>query len=159
MDILNELSRYELNGAPWFAGLEQTEQNPIYHGEGNVWIHTRSVIENLVADHHFISLPAREQKILILAAALHDIAKPFCTTKINGEIVTPHHAPKGETEARRLFYKYNFFGEIIGTLNFCEREEICSLIRYHGLPVLFLEKEDPKREVFPTVNSICDLSW
>jgi len=155
LDIISELNRYEFNGAPWIAGLEQTEQSPLYHGEGNVWIHTQSVIENMLADQSFITLPARDQKVLIIAAALHDIAKPFCTKIIDGEIISPHHAQKGETEARRLIYKQNLFEEIFGSLSFCEREEICSLIRYHGLPILFLEKEDPKREL---LRAACEVN-
>lgn len=147
MDILKEIERYEFLGSPWSSGLEQTQQSPHYHGEGNVWVHTRSVIENLLVDQNFTTLPAREQKVLILAAALHDIAKTLCTKTMDGEIVSPHHAKHGEIEARRLFYQYHFMEALFGPLSFSEREEICSLIRYHGLPVLFLEKEDPKREL------------
>ena len=147
MDILREIEQYKFNGAPWYAGLEQTKQNPIYHGEGNVWIHTRSVIENLLSDQKFANLPAREQSLLTLAAALHDIAKPFCTKTMEGKIITPHHAKKGETEARRLIYKDNFMEEIFGRLSFYEREKVCSLVRYHGLPLLFLEKENPRLEI------------
>jgi len=155
LDILNEIERYQFKGAPWYSGLAQTGQNPLHHGEGNVWVHTRSVIENLLADQDFFCLSVREQKMLIMAAALHDIAKPFCTKTIDGEIISPYHAKKGEAEARRLIYKYNFMEEIFGPISFDEREKICSLVRYHGLPVLFLEKEDPKREI---LKAACEVN-
>jgi hypothetical protein len=33
---------------PSLYGLERCEQNPLYHAEGNVWIHTKLVCEALV---------------------------------------------------------------------------------------------------------------
>ncbi|NOU30314.1 MAG: hypothetical protein HOO96_20620, partial [Polyangiaceae bacterium] len=34
---------------PWVRALEACPQDAIHHAEGNVWIHTRMVLETLVA--------------------------------------------------------------------------------------------------------------
>jgi len=39
----------ELQVFPWVRALEACPQDPIHHAEGNVWIHTRMVLETLAA--------------------------------------------------------------------------------------------------------------
>ncbi len=145
MDIINEILAYEFYD--WKQKLRQTPQNPNYHAEGDVLTHTISVMENLLADNEYNILNESERKILLYAALLHDIAKPFCTKEENGEIVSPNHAVKGSIEARKLIYKYNFMEEVLGKLSFEERENICSLIQYHGLPIFFIGKHNPERKI------------
>ena len=33
--------------APYIDSMRKTQQNPVWHGEGDVWIHTRMVCEEL----------------------------------------------------------------------------------------------------------------
>jgi hypothetical protein len=113
------------------------------------------VIERLLDEPDFIRLPEAEKKILTLSAALHDIAKPVCSKSDNGEIISPNHAARGEIEARKLIYKNGFMDEIFGKLTFEEREQVCSLVRFHGLPTLFLDKPDMKRYV---LRAACELN-
>lgn len=143
---MKQIENYKINGKLWYTGLENTPQDASYHEEGNVWIHTKLVVESLFLDEEYKSLKENEQKILLLSALLHDIAKPFCTKEENGKIISPNHTLKGSIEARNLFYRYNFMSEIFGVLSFEEREQVCSLIKYHGFPIYFDEKENPKRE-------------
>ena len=155
MDIMKQIENYKINGEPWYAALENTGQNPIHHGEGSVWVHTHMVIDCLPAEPDFSRLSEADKRLLTLSAVLHDIAKPICTKVDNGELVSPNHAVRGEIEARKLIYKYGFMEEIFGKLTFEEREQVCSLIRYHGLPTLFLEKPDMKRIV---LRAACELN-
>lgn len=148
MDIVEKIFAYECKEYDWQAKLRETEQNPEYHAEGNVLIHTRMVIEELLSLSAYRQLSEKDRRILLLAALLHDIAKPFCTKREGGRLTAHHHAKKGEQEARRLFYSYGFMEEISGKLSFEERERVCSLIRYHGLPLFFMNREDCDREIF-----------
>jgi predicted kinase len=148
LDLLEKIKTYKSPAYDWKERLESTTQEKEYHAEGNVWIHTILVVESLLEDADYTALDWDKQKILLLAAVLHDIAKPFCTRIEDGIITSPNHSVKGEIEARKLIYKYGFMNEIIGKLSFAEREQVCSLVRYHGLPLLFMEKFDMQRAVF-----------
>jgi len=140
LDVLAQIKNYVFAGYDWKTALQTTEQDADYHGEGNVWVHTMMVVESLLTDDDYTALNHNERKVLLLAAILHDIAKPICTRVENGKIISPHHAVKGEIEARKLFYKHGFMKELFGELNFAEREQVCAMVRYHGLPLLFMEK-------------------
>ena len=63
-----------LNGIPGFSQLKDTPQNPEWHSEGNVLIHTAIVFRNVVGDLPLFS--ESEQRILLAAAVIHDCQKP-----------------------------------------------------------------------------------
>ncbi|WP_026888178.1 AAA family ATPase [Clostridium beijerinckii] len=114
-------------------------QNPKYHGEGNVYIHTKNVCDELLNLNEWKELSNKQRVILYLAALFHDIGKISCTKIEDGEIVSPKHAIKGAKRFRELVYiEYAQKYEI----DFQTREQIAALIKYHGLPLLFMEKED-----------------
>lgn len=60
-------------------GLAATTQNPVWHAEGSVFIHTRMTMEAMAdiltdEDEH-------ERFLMQMAAFLHDIGKPICAAK------------------------------------------------------------------------------
>lgn len=119
--------------------LIEIPQNPKYHGEGNVYIHTKNVCDELLKLNEWKELSNKQKVILYLAALFHDIGKISCTKIEDGEIVSPKHAIKGAKRFRELVYiEYAQKYEI----DFQTREQIAALIKYHGLPLLFMEKED-----------------
>jgi len=128
----------------WFRDMKGVPQDPIWHAEGDVQIHTKMVVEALLALEEFKALNEQEQHILFTAALLHDIEKRSTTTTkvIDGKerIVSPRHAKKGEFTARSFLYRE--FG-----VPFRVREEICKLVRHHGLPLWAIEKPDPPKAV------------
>ena len=88
--------------APWLHDLESTPQDPRWHAEGNVAIHTMMVIERVLADR------SGDVTKNFLAALLHDIAKSVTTKvqEIDGveRIVAPRHAQVGRSYlAYRMF--------------------------------------------------------
>ena len=116
----------------------EVSQNPVYHGEGNVWNHTKRVLEEMKKLPQWKMLDEDEKGILSMAAFFHDIGKIKCTKEEDGRIVSPKHAVTGAKMFRQLCYReYASRFEI----SFQEREEIAWLIRFHGLPSLFMEKE------------------
>ena len=118
-----------------FPVLEQaktTPQDPVYHGEGDVWTHTQMVVAELLVLADFQAASESEQRILFLAALLHDVAK-YRTTVINedGRIGQPGHSKKGALDARILLWELG--------LPFAEREAVCSLVAVHQVPFFAFE--------------------
>lgn len=138
---------------PFLEELELVPQNPIHHGEGNVGIHTRMVLEALIQLEEWRSLPIHEQGILFLSAIFHDIAKTVCTKidEVTGQIISPKHAKIGAQMTRAHIWKYMF-------LPFEIREQIASLVRYHGLPLWFFERPNPDKEIFQASQHV-PLQW
>ncbi len=121
----------------WLSALRGVEQNPDYHGEGDVWTHTRMVVEAIVSNSRWAVLPEPDQRILLWAALLHDVGKPKCTRIEAGRASSPGHARRGEIMARRILWELG--------AGFSEREHVARLVRAHQLPFWALERESPER--------------
>ena len=85
---------------PLLAQLEATPQDPVWHGEGNVAIHTGLVLEQV--RRLLLEVPGltpQEKLTLQLAAIFHDIGKPLTTKTrdIHGtdRTISPRHAGAG----------------------------------------------------------------
>ena len=122
------------------ARMKATQQNPLYHAEGDVWAHTRMVCEYLVKDKEFWCASLRERQELFIAALLHDIGKIVTTKWQDGAWTSPNHAIKGAVMARKLLWKD--YG-LCGTREWmCFRETICLLVRYHMIAPYAMEKNN-----------------
>ena len=123
----------------WFRDMADTPQDEIWHAEGNVQIHTKMVVEALLELKNFKLQEDSTKHILVTAALMHDIEKRSTTTTEERDgricVVAPRHAQKGEKTARIILYK-----EL--DTPFATRELICALIRYHGLPLWGLDRDD-----------------
>lgn len=140
----------------WVREMESCPQDPIWHGEGNVLIHTGMVCEALVAMSEWRELPETERSIVFAATLMHDIAKPKVTCEIDGRIRAHRHAAKGSQMVRTLLLQ-----ELLQTTS-CERlhmrEQIVNLVRHHGLPLYLLVSRDPHRELF-AASQIARCDW
>lgn len=129
----------------WIRALGGVEQDPFYHAEGDVRVHTRMVVEALVHLEAWRRLPEQTRWQIFASALLHDAAKPQCTrVEEDGHISSRGHARKGEYIARRLMWSGE---ELAAPLPFSAREQIARLVRFHGLPLHFLDRPQPKRTV------------
>jgi putative nucleotidyltransferase with HDIG domain len=116
-------------------------QDPRWHAEGDVFKHTRMVCEALVSLSEWRALPPTERSIVFAATLFHDVGKPACTrTQEDGAITSKGHARHGANMIRSMLYCANDAPMVV-------REAICSIVRHHGLPLNFLEKESPQRSV------------
>ena len=125
------------------TAMKNTEQPPQYHGEGDVWTHTKLVCESLVAQKEFESLPRDARTAVFLAALLHDIGKPATTRWEDGCWRSPNHAPAGARIARQLLWD-----SLSGDREKQQlRETVCLLIRYHSAPPHALDDLFGKRKL------------
>lgn len=117
---------------PALGLLEATPQEPEYHGEGNVFIHTDMVVGAMVNGTDYSTASEDERFMLFYAALLHDIAKPSTTVidEITGRIGQPGHSRRGAIDARIMLWQAG--------VPFGLREEICRIITVHQLPFFAL---------------------
>ncbi len=122
----------------WVRSMRGVPQDPVHHAEGDVWIHTRMVLEALCEIPAWRALGPGERDIVFAASLLHDVAKSRCTkTEPDGRITSRGHSIRGAVLARRLLWR-------MGT-PFAQREAICALIRHHQAPFFLIEREDAGR--------------
>ncbi|WP_286754336.1 MULTISPECIES: AAA family ATPase [Sphingobacterium] len=127
--------------------MEQVQQDPLHHAEGNVAIHTQMVLQQLEALPEYRNLDEQKQELLWASALLHDVEKRSTTVvAADGRISSPNHAKKGAQTTREILFRD------VET-PFALREEIVALVRYHGLPLWLMEKADPMKSALEA--SLC----
>jgi len=131
----------------WVRDMEQVQQDPLHHAEGNVAIHTQMVLQQLEALPEYQNLDYQKQELLWASALLHDVEKRSTTiVAADGRISSPNHAKKGAQTTREILFRD------VET-PFALREEIVGLVRYHGLPLWLMEKADPVKSALTA--SLC----
>ncbi len=135
---------------PCLQSLTKCEQNPLYHAEGNVWIHTKLVCEALVSLVDWQVMNLEDRSILFAAALFHDIAKPHATQITeDGDITAKGHVNLGARMVR----------EILKDLHapFSIREAIVAIVKYGSLPIWFWDKPQPLRSIIRASQVVrCD---
>jgi predicted kinase len=123
---------------PWVRDLAGCPQDPVYHAEGDVWVHTGMVCEALAGMPAWRSLPEAERQGVFAATLLHDVAKPACTrTDPDGRITSRGHSRRGAILARQILWRLG--------VPFAVREQIAALVRHHQVPYYLVERADAQR--------------
>ena len=129
----------------WVREMNVVPQDTCYHAEGSVAEHTRMVLEALQQSSAYQTLSTLEKEIIWTSALLHDVEKRSTSVdEGEGRVSAKGHARKGEYTARTILYRDC-------PAPFHIREQIASLVRYHGLPVWLMEKPD-------FVKKLCEAS-
>lgn len=134
----------------WVADMQYVAQDKIHHAEGNVAIHTQMVLDGLLKASAFQSLNKQDKEILWAAALMHDIEKR--STSIDeggGHISANGHARRGEYTVRNILFRD------IPT-PFYIREQIASLVRFHGFPLWMIDKPDSLKKALE-INQRIDM--
>ena len=63
----------------WFRDMKGVQQDPIWHAEGDVFTHTKMVVQALINLREFGELDDQQKHILFAAAMLHDVEKRSTT--------------------------------------------------------------------------------
>jgi len=129
----------------WARALHACPQDPIHHAEGDVGTHTKWVCEELAQLSAWRGLSPPERSIIFSATLMHDIAKPVCTREEFGKLTSRGHARRGASLAREVLW--DLWPGARCDSWFQLRESVVALIRWHGLPLYFLERADPQRAV------------
>ena len=88
---------------PEIEAMKGVEQPPEHHPEGDVFVHTRMLLEKL----------KDPTPTLALSALFHDIAKPVTYAVKNGKICFYEHAPIGARMTRLIMKRLRFSNEDI----------------------------------------------
>jgi putative nucleotidyltransferase with HDIG domain len=122
----------------WIRALAGCPQNPEYHAEGDVWIHTRMVCEALAGTPVWRALPEPDRQVVFATALLHDVGKPQCTrVDVDGRITSAGHSRRGAILARRILWRLG--------VPFAVREAIVALVRHHQVPYYLVDRPDARR--------------
>ena len=90
---------------PEMKALAGCEQEPEWHPEGDVWVHTLMVIDE--ARQRIDDLDRADQLIVMLGAVAHDFGKPATTAVIEGRIRSLNHEEEGVAPATAFLDRLN----------------------------------------------------
>lgn len=111
---------------PELECLQGVAQDPRWHPEGDVWVHTMLVIDEAAALR-----PGNDEDLALMYAALcHDFGKPAVSVEEGGRVRTPKHDAIGARLARVFLERLRAPGSL------CEQVE--ALVKYHLAPALFV---------------------
>jgi tRNA nucleotidyltransferase (CCA-adding enzyme) len=113
------------------------QQEPEWHPEGDVWVHTLMVIDE--ARQRIDDLERPEQIAVMLGAVCHDLGKPPTTAFVDGRIRSMDHEQAGLDPATALLDRLNVHS--IG--GFDVRTHVLGMVAHHLKPLSFSKAEPP----------------
>ena len=112
---------------PELKALIDCIQDPVYHPEGDVWIHTMMCLDELAKILKEKEIEDEYRKLYLFYGILcHDFGKPFCTKEINGKITSHKHESLGVEPT------ISFLSKLTNEKKFIEI--VCSLVKNHLTP-------------------------
>ncbi|MCP9471096.1 MAG: HD domain-containing protein [Nitrospira sp.] len=84
---------------PELAALQGCPQDPTWHPEGDVWIHTLHCLDWFTAERTGME---EDDLVVGLAVLCHDFGKPLTTTSDSGRVTSHGHEEQGEAPTRRF---------------------------------------------------------
>jgi len=122
---------------PELHALVDCPQEPDWHPEGDVWVHTLMVIDQ--ARTRIDDLEKPQQITLMLGAVCHDLGKPRTTAFVDGRIRSIDHEQAGVEPAMRLLDRLNV--HTIG--GFDVRHHVEGIVAHHLKPLAFFKSVTP----------------
>lgn len=119
---------------PQLAALIGCEQEPQWHPEGDVWVHTLMVVDEAAKIVDEKGLESAEAFIIMLAALCHDLGKPGTTRREGERVRSKNHDIEGEKPTRSLLARLGCPLKYV--------EEIVSLVREHLKPIQLFRNKD-----------------
>ncbi len=122
---------------PELDALVGCPQEPEWHPEGDVWIHTLLVIDE--ARKRIDDLPYPQQVALMLGAVCHDLGKPPTTAFVDGRIRSLEHEEEGVRPATALLDRLN----VHSLHGYDVRREVLGMVANHLKPGMFAKAQPP----------------
>jgi len=113
---------------PEMLPLVGCEQEPEWHPEGDVWIHTLMVIDR--AREMNADLDRARLLTVMLGAVCHDLGKPATTAFVDGRIRSLDHEQAGVEPTRRLLDRLN----VHSIDGYGVRDQVFGLVAHHLKP-------------------------
>ena len=121
---------------PELRALVDCPQEPEWHPEGDVWVHTLMVIDE--ARTRIDDLAHSGQVVVMLGAVCHDLGKPPTTAVIDGRIRSLGHEEAGVPPASALLDRLN-----IHTIDgFDVRRHVLGIVAHHLKPGAWYKVRD-----------------
>jgi tRNA nucleotidyltransferase (CCA-adding enzyme) len=121
---------------PEIESLIDVPQDPEWHPEGDVFVHTLLVVDR--ARELIDDLPYAKKVTVMLAALAHDFGKPATTEFVDGRIRSRGHEEAGVAPTESFLNRLN-----VHTLNgYDVRAQVIALVREHLKPGEFFKKRD-----------------
>lgn len=118
---------------PEIAALTLCPQDPKFHSEGNVWIHTLLVLDAAV---EWRSGNLQHDRLLMFAALCHDLGKPVTTLEHEGSLRSFGHDQEGARLTREFLARITHDLDLI--------EGVAVLVKEHMVPwALFKDQAGP----------------
>ena len=118
---------------PELAALVGVPQEPEWHPEGDVWIHTLMVVDQ-AALLRTPQYTEGENLALMIAALCHDLGKAFTTSHEGGRWRSPAHDVKGDRPTRAFLDRITRETDLI--------EAVVTLVREHLKPAMLYNSRD-----------------
>lgn len=125
---------------PEIHALVGVPQDPEWHPEGDVFVHTRLTVDRARESIEKLGYP--RQVTVMLAALAHDFGKPATTEFIEGRLRSRGHEAAGVAPAESFLARINM--HTIDGYNV--RGQVISLVREHLKPGEFFKKRDEVSE-------------
>ncbi|MDP9323912.1 MAG: HD domain-containing protein, partial [Acidobacteriota bacterium] len=122
---------------PEIKALVGCPQEPDWHPEGDVWVHTLMVIDQ--ARTRIDDLDRARQIVIMLGAVCHDLGKPPTTAFSDGRIRSIDHEQAGVAPASAVLDRLN-----IHTIDgYDVRSQILGIVAHHLKPGMFRQSPTP----------------
>jgi len=118
---------------PEIEALVGCPQEPEWHPEGDVWVHTLMVADE--ARSRIDDLEHPRQVTVMLGALCHDLGKPPTTAVIDGRIRSMDHEQAGVTPTVRLLDRLN----VHSIAGFDVRGQVLGIVAHHLKPLSFFK--------------------
>jgi tRNA nucleotidyltransferase (CCA-adding enzyme) len=122
---------------PEIHALVGCEQEPEWHPEGDVWIHTLLVIDQ--ARTRIDDLDRARQIVVMVGAVCHDLGKPLTTAFIDGRIRSIDHEQAGVAPAAAVLDRLN----IHSIDGYDVRKQVLGIVAHHLKPGMFRQSPTP----------------
>jgi tRNA nucleotidyltransferase (CCA-adding enzyme) len=121
---------------PEIKALIDVPQDPEWHPEGDVFVHTKLVVDR--AREMIDDLDYPRQVTIMLAALAHDFGKPATTAFVDGRLRSRGHEEGGVAPTEEFLDRLN----VHTVSGYDVREQVIALVREHLKPGEFYKKRE-----------------
>ena len=122
---------------PEIKALVGCPQEPEWHPEGDVWVHTLLVVDE--ARMRIDDLEKPQQLVVMLGALVHDLGKPPTTAFIDGRIRSIDHEQQWVMPATAVLDRLN----VHSVNGYDVRKQVLGIVAHHLKPGMFRQSPTP----------------